>query len=133
MAVSRIFGASVKRREDPRLITGRGVFTDDIHLPGMVYMAIKRSDMAHARITRLDVSKARAYPGVRAVYTSKETEGKLGGMPCVWILPDATLEGGLHNPTYPVLASDRVRYTGDSLAAVIADDPYTARDAANLI
>ncbi|HLZ24910.1 MAG TPA: molybdopterin cofactor-binding domain-containing protein [Ktedonobacterales bacterium] len=133
MAISRIFGASVKRREDPRLITGRGVYTGDISLPGMVYMAIKRSDVAHARITRLDVSKARAHPGVRAVYTSKETDGKLGGMPCVWILPDATLEGGLHNPTYPVLATDRVRYTGDSLAAVVADDPYTARDALNLI
>ena len=133
MAVSRIFGAAVKRREDPRLITGRGIYTDDIKLPGMVYMAIKRSDMAHARITRLDVSKAKAHPGVRAVYTSKDIEGKLGTMPCVWILPEATLEGGLHNPAYPILAGDRVRYTGDSLAAVVADDPYTARDALNLI
>ncbi|HLJ82084.1 MAG TPA: molybdopterin cofactor-binding domain-containing protein [Ktedonobacterales bacterium] len=133
MAVSRIFGASVKRREDPRLITGHGIYTDDIKLPGMVYMAVKRSDVAHARITRLDVSKAKAHPGVRAVYTSKDIEGKLGSMPCVWILPEATLEGGLHNPAYPILASDRVRYTGDALAAVVADDPYTARDALNLI
>ncbi|MGZ3584050.1 MAG: xanthine dehydrogenase family protein molybdopterin-binding subunit, partial [Ktedonobacterales bacterium] len=116
-------------REDPRLITGRGLYTDDVRLPGMLHMEILRSPYAHAKITRLDVSKARAHPGVEAVYTSKDIEGKLNPMPCVWLLPDSDLKV----PIYTVLATDRVRYTGDAVAAVIADSPYTARDALDLI
>ncbi len=129
MAVTRLFGSSVKRREDPRLITGRGVYTDDIKLPGMLYMAILRSPYGHARITRLDVARARALPGVQAVFTSADLAGKVNPMPCVWLLPDSDLKV----PAYHVLATDRVRYTGDGVAAVVADSPYIARDALDLI
>jgi carbon-monoxide dehydrogenase large subunit len=129
MAVTKLFGASVKRREDPRLITGGGFYTDDVKLPGMLHMAILRSPYAHARITRLDVSKAKAAPGVRAVITGQDLAGKVNPMPCVWLLPDSDLKV----PAYPVMATDRVRYTGDAIAAVVADEPALARDAMNLI
>ena len=76
-----VFGTPLKRREDPRLITGQGNFTDDIQLPGMVHMAVLRSPYAHARIKRIDVSEARRAPGVVAVYTGKDTAGALKPMP----------------------------------------------------
>ncbi|HEV7129691.1 MAG TPA: xanthine dehydrogenase family protein molybdopterin-binding subunit, partial [Ktedonobacterales bacterium] len=129
MAVTRLFGASVKRREDPRLITGRGSYTDDIKLPGMVYMAILRSPFGHARITRIDTTAARRHPGVHAVYTAEDIEGKVNPMPCVWLLPDSDIK----NPDFPVLAKGTTRFTGDAVAAVVADDPYVAHDALDLI
>ncbi len=129
MAVTRMFGASVKRREDPRLITGRATYTDDVKLPGMLYMAVLRSPYGHARITRLDVEKARQLPGVQAVITGKDTEGKVNPVPCAWLIPDSDLKV----PEYRVLASDRVRFTGDGVAAVIADSPAIANDALQLI
>ena len=69
---SRIFGSAIRRREDPRLLTGTGTFTDDIQLPGMVHAAMLRSPHAHATITRLDTAKAKAAPGVLAVYTAAD-------------------------------------------------------------
>ncbi len=129
MAVTRMFGASIKRREDPRLITGRGVYTDDIRMPATLHMATLRSPYAHARITRVDASKARALAGVKAVYTGQDVAGKLGAMPCVFIVPDSDIK----MTTYPVIAADRVRYTGDIVAVAVADDPYTARDAIGMI
>lgn len=129
MAGTSMIGAAVKRREDPRFITGYGQYTDDIKLPGMQYMAILRSPYAHAKITSIDTSKARALPGVSAVYTGKDLQGKVGNMPPVFIIPDANFKF----PAYPVMAIDRVRYTGDAVAAIVADDPYTARDALDAI
>ena len=129
MAVTRLFGASVKRREDPRLITGRGMYTDDIKLPGMVYMAILRSPFGHARINRIDTTAAKRHPGVQAVFTSEDTEGKVNPMPCVWLLPDSEIK----NPDFPVLAKGTTRFTGDAVAVVVADDPYVAHDALDLI
>jgi carbon-monoxide dehydrogenase large subunit len=129
MAVSRLFGAAVKRREDPRLITGKGTFTDDVKLPGMVHMAVLRSPYAHARIKRIDTSKARAVPGVQAVYTNADLEDKLNPLPCAWLIPDSDLK----TPAYPALAKDTVRFTGDAVAVVIADTPAIARDARALI
>jgi aerobic carbon-monoxide dehydrogenase large subunit len=128
MAVTRMFGASVKRREDPRLITGQGMYTDDFKLPGMVQMAVLRSPYAHARIKRIDTSKAKAHPGVAAVFTAADLEG-VAPMPCAWLIPDADLKV----PVYSPLASDKVRYVGDAVAIVVADDSYIADDALELI
>ncbi|HEY7780122.1 MAG TPA: molybdopterin cofactor-binding domain-containing protein [Ktedonobacterales bacterium] len=129
MAVTRLFGSSVKRREDPRLITGRAMYTDDVKLPGMAYMAILRSPYAHARITRLDTSRASKQPGVLAVYTGKDIDGKLNPMPCAWLPKDSDLKV----PPYRALALDTVRFTGDGVAAVVATSAYIAHDALDLI
>lgn len=129
MAVTRLFGASVKRREDPRLITGRANFTDDVKLPDMVYMSVLRSPYGHARIRSIDTSRAQQAPGVKAVYTGRDLEGKLNPVPTAWLIPDSDLK----TPPYPALASDTVRYTGDGVAIVIADTPAIARDARDLI
>ncbi|MBO2531685.1 MAG: carbon monoxide dehydrogenase [Thermoactinomycetaceae bacterium] len=124
-----VFGSPLKRREDPRLITGQGNFTDDIQLPGMVYMAVLRSPHAHARIKRIDVSAARRAPGVVAVYTGKDLEGKMGTIPTAWLVPDSDIK----TPPHHALAVDKVRYVGDGVALVVAEDRYTARDALELI
>ena len=129
MSVTRMFGASVKRREDPRLITGQGMFTDDFKLPGMLQMTILRSPYAHARIKSIDTSKAKAHPGVHAVFTAKDLEGKVGPMPCAWLIPDSDLKV----PVYTALASDKTRFVGDAVAIVVADDSYIADDALDLI
>src|SRR5215469_13637599 len=119
MAVTRLFGAAVKRREDPRLITGKGVYTDDVKLPGMLHMSVLRSPYAHARIRSIDTSRARALKGVQAVYTNVDLEGKINPIPCAWLIPDSDLK----TPPYPALANGVVRYTGDAVALVIADTP----------
>jgi carbon-monoxide dehydrogenase large subunit len=129
MALTRLVGASVKRREDPRLIRGEGMFTDDFKLPGMLHMVVLRSPYAHARITRLDVSRAKTMPGVQAVYTARDLEGKVNPVPCAWLIPDSDLKV----PKYTALASDTVRFMGDGVASVIADDPHTAHDALDAI
>lgn len=129
MSVTRMFGASVKRREDPRLITGQGMYTDDFKLQGMAQMTILRSPYAHARIKSIDTSKAKAHPGVYGVFTAKDLEGMVGPMPCAWLIPDSDLKV----PTYTALASDKVRFVGDAVAIVVAQDSYTADDALDLI
>ena len=126
---SRIFGSGIRRREDPRLITGSATYTADIRLPGMVHLAVLRSSHAHARITRIDVEQAQAAPGVLGVYTGADTEGALQPMPCAWLLPDSDLKIA----AYPCIAKDVVRYTGDIVAAVVAETVYQAQDALDLI
>ena len=126
---SRIFGSGIRRREDPRLITGSATYTHDIVLPGMVHAAMLRSTYAHARITRIDTEKARVAPGVVAVYTGADTEGALAPTPCAWLLPDSELKIA----PYPCIAKDVVRYTGDIVAVVVAETPYQAYDALDLI
>ena len=126
---SRIFGSGIRRREDPRLITGSATYTHDIVLPGMVHAAMLRSSHAHARITRIDTGKAKAAPGVVAVYTGADTEGALAPTPCAWLLPDSELKIA----PYPCIAKDVVRYTGDIVAVVVAETPYQAYDALDLI
>ena len=122
---TRIFGSGIRRREDPRLITGSATFTDDISLPGMVHAAMLRSSHAHAKITRIDTSKAAGAPGVVAVYTGADVEGVLQPMPCAWLVPDSDLKVA----PYPCIARDVVRYTGDIVAVVVAEDRYQAEDA----
>jgi aerobic carbon-monoxide dehydrogenase large subunit len=118
----RGLGHRVKRKEDDRFIRGKGTYVDDIKLPGMLHMAILRSPYAHATITGIDASKAQAIPGVVAVVTGElMAQHKLAWMP--------TLSGD----TQAVLATDRVRFQGQEVAAVIAEDVYTAKDALELI
>ena len=115
-------GHSVKRKEDDRFIQGAGRYLDDVVLPGMLHMAILRSPVAHARIVSIDTSEAAAMDGVVAVVTGAMlAEHNLAWMP--------TLSGD----TQAVLATDKVRFQGQEVAAVIATDPYIARDALSLI
>ena len=111
-------GHPVKRKEDPRFIRGKGTYVDDIKLPGMLYLDILRSPYAHARITKLDSAKAVAMPGVVAVITGKDLEAAgLAWMPT--LMSDRQM----------VLPTDRVVYYAQEVAAVIAEDRYTAADA----
>ncbi len=129
MAVTTLFGASVRRREDPRLVTGRGTYTDDVRLPGLLHAVFVRSPHAHARIRRVDTAAARQVPGVAAVFTGADLAGKVNPLPCAWLVPNADLK----TPPHPALATDRVRYAGDAVAVVVAEDRAAARDAAAVI
>ena len=126
---SRIFGSGIRRREDPRLITGQATYTDDISLPGTVHAAILRSPHAHARIRSVDTSGAQSAAGVLAVYTGADTDGVLNPIPCAWIVPDADVKQVPH----PAIAKDVVRYVGDAVAVVVAESRYQAEDALELI
>lgn len=123
---TRIFGSGIKRREDPRLITGKAQYTDDMSLPGMVHMAVVRSPHAHARIKSIDTSAARAMSGVVAVFTGDDVNVNL---PCAWLIPDSDLK----TPDHPALAKGKVRYVGDGVAIVLAENRYQAQDAAEAI
>ena len=115
-------GASRRRVEDNRFIRGKGNYVDDIVLPGMLHMELLRSPVAHARIKSIDVSKAYDIPGVRLVLTGEMMAARnLAWMPT------------LSYDTQAVLATDKVRFQGQEVAAVIADDPYIAKDACQAI
>jgi carbon-monoxide dehydrogenase large subunit len=124
-----IFGSGIKRREDPRLLTGTATYTDDITLPGITHAAILRSPYAHARLTGIDVSVARKAPGVLQVYTGADIKDRVTPVPCAWNPPNCDLKV----PAHPLLAYDRVRYTGDGVALVVAESRAAARDALDLI
>jgi aerobic carbon-monoxide dehydrogenase large subunit len=126
---ARIFGSAIRRREDPRLLTGTGTFTDDISLPGMVYAAMLRSPHAHARIKRIDTTRAKGAPGVVAIFTGADTAGVLKPMPCAWLIPNSNLKVA----EYPVMARDVVHYVGDVVAVVVAKTAYQAVDAVEQI
>jgi carbon-monoxide dehydrogenase large subunit len=126
---TRVFGSAIRRREDPRLITGTATYTDDIRLPGLVHAAMLRSPHAHARIRSVDTARAVKVPGVLAVYTGKDTAGVLKPMPCAWLIPNSDLKVA----EYPCIATDVVRYAGDIVAVVVAETDYQAHDALDLI
>jgi carbon-monoxide dehydrogenase large subunit len=124
-------GASEKRREDVRFLTGKGRYTDDINLRGQAYVAFLRSDVAHGRIVSIDTSAAEAMPGVVGIFTGRDFEA-VGGIPCGWCVTDR--EGNpMKEPKHPVLALDKVRHVGDPYAAVVAETYAQARDAAEAI
>ncbi len=123
------FGSGIRRREDPRLITGSATYTDDIVLPGMLHAAMLRSPYAHARIQSIDTSEAAQASGVVAVFTAADTEGEIAPAPCAWLLPNA----GLKVADYHCIAKDVVRYVGDIVAVVVAESSYQAHDALDLI
>src|SRR5262245_3001810 len=136
MATAKLLGASIKRREDPRFITGKGHYTDDLKLPGMTCAAFVRSPHAHARIRRIDATAARAIPGVVAVFTGADMEG-VKSLPCGWDLrKEKKIPGVVQDlamvPHMP-LTSDVARHVGDPVAVVNAENQDTANDAAEQV
>ena len=130
-SAGRFVGQSVLRREDLRLLTGTGRYVDDVVVPGMLHAAFVRSDLARARITRLDVDEARAMPGVRAVLTGAELNVGRGSMqPSMWAA--ASNPPGPCAPVQP-LADGDVRFVGDPIAIVVAESRYLAEDACELV
>jgi len=124
-------GQAVPRKEDPRLITGQGAFTDDIQIAGALHLAVLRSPYAHGYIDALDTAAALAAPGVVAVLTADDLT-ELGALPCRAVLKDRA-GNDCYIPNRPVLAQDKVLFCGQAVAAVIADNQQAARDAAELI
>src|SRR6516165_7708069 len=120
-------GQAMKRKEDPRLISGTSTYVDDVVLPGMLHMAVARSIHAHARIKSVDISKAQKLPGVAAVVTGEEVAAHCGPVPCAASIPN------MKNAVRQLLAVGKVRFVGEPVAAVVAEDRYIARDAADLI
>src|SRR5215472_12484569 len=128
----RVVGRSVLRLEDPPLLTGKASFVGDLSFPSQLHMRVVRSALAHGRIAAIDNGAALAAPGVVAVWTARDIAD----------LPPIGLRGGLGTPAdvaalapylQPVLARERVRYIGEPVAAVFAEDPYLAEDAADLV
>jgi carbon-monoxide dehydrogenase large subunit len=125
---TRFFGAPVRRNEDRKLLTGQALFIDDVELPEMLHAAFLRSQVAHARIGQIDVSKALQRPGVVAVYTAND----LGAywQPGPLLVPPPPIPGIVFNlKTQVPLAKDKVRYVGEPLAVVVAESRYIAEDA----
>ncbi len=128
VAPSDLVGSSVQRREDPRLITGEAEYTDDIRYPNALHLSLCRSSRAHARVDGIDTSRAEALDGVKAVYTQSDVEA-------------TGIDGHLRTSgadyavdhKQPFLATDRITYQGQPVAAVLATDRYTAHEAAELI
>ena len=124
-------GASSKRREDVRFLTGNGNYTDDINLRGQAYVHFLRSDVAHGTLTKVDTAAAEAMPGVVKIFTGADFEA-VGGMPCGWQVTDKHGEP-MQEPGHPVLAQGKVRHVGEPIAAVVAETLAQARDAAEAI
>ncbi|MEM6760118.1 MAG: xanthine dehydrogenase family protein molybdopterin-binding subunit [Pseudomonadota bacterium] len=124
-------GASSKRREDVRFLTGAGNYTDDINIHGQAYVHFLRSDMAHGTIASIDTTAATAMPGVVRIFTGSDFEG-VGGMPCGWQVTDRFGQP-MQEPGHPILAQGKVRHVGEPIAAVVADSLEQARDAAEAI
>src|SRR5688572_28110363 len=128
--VQDVLGSSVKRVEDPRFITGKGRYLDDIKLQSMTHLAILRSPYAHANIRSIDTSAAASMPGVRAVFTGADIP--YNPLPMAW--PAGGSAGITNNISTPrVLATDSVKWTGEGVAAVVADTPELAVDALEAI
>src|SRR6266852_1092811 len=125
--MSKYVGQRIKRTEDPRHIKGLAHYVDDIRLPDTLHVAFVRSMYAHARINGIDASEALKAPGVVAVYTGKDIATAVGPVPCAAALPD------LKVPDYRVLATDKALFVGHPIAAIVAKDRYSARDAVDLI
>src|SRR5438876_8145451 len=129
MGIAAMLGSPIKRREDPRLITGQATYVDDIKLPGMLHMVVLRSTYWHSRINSIDTEAARNHPCVLAVYTAQDLKGVVGNVAIAVPLGHIANGMGVHGP----LAEGKVRFYGDPVAVVIAEDRYTARDARDLI
>jgi carbon-monoxide dehydrogenase large subunit len=124
----RELGRARVRKEDAKLVTGQTMWTDNIALPGLLQFALLRSPMAHAKITKIDVSPALKMPGVIAAFSGADLAEQLGSLPCAWpVTPDMV------SPAHPPIAVDEVRYVGDAVAVVVARDRYAAADALEAI
>src|SRR5260370_41915656 len=122
----KLVGKRIRRREDPRLITGTATYVDDMVMPGMHHAAIVRSPHAAAKIRSINIQAAASAPGVLAVFTGKDT-AHIAPVPCGGSLP------GLRVPHHYILAVDRVYLVGHPVAVVVASNQYLARDAAELV
>src|SRR6266436_2350297 len=130
IAAERYTGASIKRSEDPRILTGAGRYIDDVKLPGMLHAAFVRSPLAHGRVLAVDAAAARALPGVVAVYTGADMAAMtLPGQDPLF----AMMGGGGPAPEYTLLATDKVRFVGDPVAIVVAESRYLAEDGCDLV
>ena len=130
-------GRSIARREDRRLLTGRGQFIADLELPHMLHAVFVRSPLPHARIKAIDVARAAAAPGVVYVLDGPELAQLLPPVPDTQLaLPSKWTTQVQHkfiNPQQPLLAHDKVRHVGEALAVIVAEDRYAAEDAAQLV
>ena len=127
-APGQVIGRRIQRLEDPRLLTGQAPFVADVDLPGMLHVAIVRSPVPHGYLRTIDAAEALGHPGVHAVLTAEDLdELGVGEMPVHWLRP------GQKNVSNPILATDKVYYVGQPVAAVVAEDPYAAEDAAELV
>jgi aerobic carbon-monoxide dehydrogenase large subunit len=123
-------GASVRRKEDVRFLTGRGTYTDDINRPGQLHAHVLRSPHAHAEIAGIDTVTAGSAPGVAAIFTGSDFQ--LAGLPCGWLV--TSKDGSpMVEPPRPPLAQEKVRHVGDPVALVVAETHEQAKDAAELI
>jgi len=127
-AATRIVGQPLRRKEDLRVITGQARWTDNLAVPGLLHMAIARSPMAHARITRADVSATQEQPGVVAAFTGADLAGEYGSLPTAWHVSDDLIV-----PDHLPVATDEVRYLGDAVAVVVAENAYQAADALDAV
>src|SRR6266702_2315483 len=124
MTVAAEVGAARGRKEDARLITGRTMWTENITLPGLLHLAILRSPMAHARVTRVDTAPALREPGVVAAFSGRDVADVQGSLPCAWpVTEDIVMPG------HPPIAVDEVRHVGEAVAVVVARDRASALDA----
>ncbi|MEV0591972.1 xanthine dehydrogenase family protein molybdopterin-binding subunit [Nonomuraea cavernae] len=121
-------GRSRRRKEDARLLTGHTRWTDNLTQPGLLHVMFLRSPMAHARITRVDVSGARGLPGVFAAFSGQDFAGEQGSLPCAWPVSEDIVI-----PDHPPMAVSEVRYVGEAVACVVATDRYRAADALEAI
>jgi aerobic carbon-monoxide dehydrogenase large subunit len=133
MGATSFIGASIKRKEDYRFLTGAGNYTDDISLPGQTYAYFVRSPHAHAKIRSIRKDKTLKAPGVLAVFTGEDlAEAKVGGLPCGWLITDVNGQP-MKEPAHPCLAQGKVRHVGDQVAVVIAETYQQAKDAAEML
>ena len=125
-------GESLRRKEDYRFLTGAGNYTDDINLANQTHCIFVRSPHAHATIKSIDIAEALKMPGVVGIFSGKDIEGKMGGLPCGWLInnPDGT---PMKEPMHPILAIKKVRYVGDHVAMVVAETVEQAKDAAEAV
>lgn len=125
-------GEALKRKEDYRFLTGAGQYTDDVNLANQSHAVFLRSPHAHAAIKSIDTAAASKMPGVAGIFTGKDIDGKMGGLPCGWLInnPDGT---PMKEPPHPILAIGKVRYVGDHVAIVVADTVENAKNAAEAI
>jgi aerobic carbon-monoxide dehydrogenase large subunit len=130
IAAERYTGASIKRSEDPRILTGTGRYVDDIKLPQMLHAAFVRSPLAHARVLSVDVSAARALPGVVAAFTGADLEAMTIPGPDALM---ALMSWAGPTPEFTLLATDKVRFAGDPVAIVVAESRYLAEDGCELV
>ena len=127
--MAQLMGESVPRTEDERFLTGRGAYVANMLPEGTVFAKFVRSTYAHARILHIDTARAAALPGVLGVFTAADLKGEIGSIFTAWLIPNSNLK----TPPYSALAKDVVRYAGEAVAVVVAEDPYVAEDARELV